>query len=490
MTTRGTLASVYAGSPKLIVWDPTDSILNAFSESVPCNVFVARKADGGSVVITAADGEFALTAPPAGPTVVVAANDDACASLCDLWRGAKLATPAVVSLGGDDAAALQAARVAVAEALAAEALKAHAAVSVEATSLDRQIVALREQLEDARNKWQDCSEVLRTVTRGLAVLGYSTRASSGNRVLTPGETVSQILPFSGLYCKAVAFQITKAATGAGNIECQLLASEDDAVLATWESIERDRDGWVTLEIPENIPWRYRNLRLVIKWSGSDDGGPQIAIAKAAGMDRYFLHVDAVPQAGERLAMRVWTGHPYATAHAGGEPPRKLRPTKPAGDYGVLIGPDVLRAHTKMVDRSLGDWPWVEVDDASIMIHPTPAGPSIVSVRMRAPMPIKGVQLTCESPNGSAVPIDFLAAVYPADFKFSLDEFAPDPLPRDAAVAIEGWHTVKPRTVLPLMMDFKQQRDPLQLVLATRVEGSRVDHAHAWFRELRMRCVVR
>ena len=487
MTKTVTPSAIFTGLPKLIVAGADASVMKLLEETLSFAVIPVRRAPEGSLLAITPETEVPLGAPPAGLTVIAytataAANADA---LTELWRAAGLPVPTAVLLpdsAADPAAPLAAA--AIANAFATAALAAQKEACTEAVLLDRQIAALRDQLEDSRNKWRDCASALKAATQGLPLLGYATREFSGRMKVSPDAVLSQQLPYAGVYCKAAAIHIAAPARGPGRLEGRLLTVEDGVELARWERVAVNREGWRLLDLPTNIPWRYRNLRLVLTWHGEDTAAPELSLARAAGMDRHFLHLDATPQDGARLALRVWTGDPDSPPPAGGTPPSALQ-AHPVGERGQPVEPALLNRHVKLVERSLGDWPWVDVRKQAILVHPTLAGPSVIGLPLEDANGLTGIHVTCDSPLETAPPIEFLAAAFPADTALTLDSHHPDPLPRHAALAVDGWQELPPGSSLPLTLELKPQAAPVQLVLATRVRGKSVDSAHGWFRDIRL-----
>lgn len=478
--------AIFTGIPKLIVAGADSSLLELLEKSLSLAVIPTRQAPDGSLLASTSEAEITLHAPPAGLTLIAhtAAARPLAEALVALWGRAGLPEPNSLALpdSADDPAAPLAVA-AIADAFATAALAAQKEACAEAVLLDRQIAALREQLEDSRNKWQDCARALRDATRGLPMLGYATRDFSGRMKMARSAILSQQLPYAGAYGKAVAIHVGVPATGPGRLECRLVAQEDDVELARWERVAANREGWRTLELPPDIPWRYRNLRLVLIWHGADAAAPELSLARAAGMDRHFLHVNAAPQDGARLALRAWTGDPDTPPPVGGTPPSSLQ-ARPGRQLGQPIEPGLLERHVKLVDRSLGDWPWVTVRQQAILVHPTLAGPSLVGLTLEDADGLCGIQLTCESPLESAPRIEFLAAVFPAT-TLALNSADPDPLPYERALAVDGWHDLPAGSAIPLELGFAPQTAPVRLVLATRVKGESVDNAHGWFRDIRL-----
>lgn len=487
MTAATMPSAIFTGVPKLFLLTEDSSLTRFFSEHLDVSIIPVREGPDGALLAMTSDAEIALGAPPAGLTVVAHCSGTAAQAekLRDLWRDAGLAEPPAVTIPQSaDAPAAMPAAIAIANRFAASAVAAHKDACTEAVLLDRQIAALREQIEDSRNKWQDCAAALKAATQGLPLLGYATRDFSGRLKLTHGMVLSQQLPYAGVYCKAAAFHIAAPASGPGRLECRLLAQEDDVELAHWERIAANREGWQTLELPADIPWRYRNLRLVLIWHGNDAGAPDLSLARAAGMDRHFLQINAAPQDGARLALRAWAGHPDTPPPGGGTPPSAL-PVRATRTLGQPIDPGLLSHHVKLVERSLGEWPWVTLRKGTVMLHPTLAGASVIGVTINSAAGLSGIRLTCESPNQDAPPIEFLTAAWPAAAMLTRDMAGRDPLPLDTALASDGWQELPPGSAMPLALDFAPQQEPVQLVLATRVPGRSVDSAHGWFRDIRL-----
>jgi hypothetical protein len=481
------LSLVYSGQPKLLLAGSAANRHGAALASEIAHCYEVVPGAEGGIALRGEDGTLDLLAPPAGICVIACtAQDRALAEQARaIWSGAKLPEPPVVELpeeaSGEEMAGL---RARLALTFAEAAIGAHEAACREAVSLDRQIAALREQLEDSRNKWQDCAATLQAVTGGLPVMGFATRNFSGRVKLEPGTTLSQVLPFAAAYAKAVAVHVAVPTEAPGQLRARVMANEDDVVLSQVEDLGAMSAGWVTLDLPANIPWRYRNLRLVLDWTGAAEDAPELSVARAAGMDRYFLHQDAEPLIGTRLGMRAWAGSPDT-------PPTELaRATEIARaetrrSLALKVGGEVLRAHEKLVERDLGEWPWVAVKEDGILVHPTLAGPSVVGVEMNGPYPIQGVQALCVSPNAGAPAIEFLLAVFPADAPLELDSAAPDPLPLERALGYSEWLEVLPGSSAPISARFPATGGPVKTVLATQVRGDSVGHAHGWFRDIRI-----
>lgn len=481
LTLPDPLTRLYAGSPKLIAIGLAPEAAQDLLPDPRCDALHVAPADtGDGLVATAGGAEVAITAPPAGICVLAhdAAAREAAETLLDLWRRAGLEPPERV-----EATEPETARRAVAAAFAAAALSAHAEACAEAVELDRQIAALRDQVEDARNRWSDCAHALQAATRGLPVLGYNTRDfAPQDHMLTTGQTVTQALPYASRHCRAFALHLARPAAGSGRLDCRVIAQEDDVTLARWEGVPADAPGWIAFELPDDIPWRYRNISLALEWEGAGEG-PAISLAAGAGMARYLLHVDGRPSPGRRAAMRVWTGQSEARLESA------LKPGMRAPEaFGQMLDQGVLKSHVPLVERSLGQWPWVQLGERGIMVHPTLApGPSVVRVTLESQFAVQGVRMMLHSPNADAPPIEFMAAVFDGGHPLALDNDAADPLPRDAAVAIADWQEIAPGSGMPLVLDFAARETPLALVLATRVRGERVGKAHGWFEDIRMIC---
>ncbi len=491
MTYYNEIASIYSGTPKLVIIGLDGAQSGQISSDTLHATFTARGGNDDGVVIEGGDGKIELSAPLAGITVLCCTQQTTALAdrLAAFWSDAGLSAPPIVVLAEKlTKAGLTQARTDLSGAFAQAAMAAYAEVCGEATTLDRQIAALREQLEDSRNKWQDCSAALKSATHGLPVLGYWTRHFSGSQRLRSGELISQQLPYSSIYCKAAGIHIAKPAGDAGRLECRLVALEDDVVLAHWGSLPVAREGWCVLSMPDNIPWRYRNLHLVFLWDGSEEHAPELSLCKAAGMDRYFMHINEMPQDGIRLALQAWAGHPDTPSFGTAIEPNSLWPH--AGrEYGIYIGRGVLEQHEKLVDRNLGEWPWVTVADNGVMVHPTLDGPSVISLTLDSPFPIQGAQVLCEASHPAGPPIEFLVAAFADGTAPGFDKTDPEPDLSLNALASEGWHAVAPGTGLPLVVQFEARKGPIRLVLATRVKGSSIISAHGWFRDLRLRCAV-
>lgn len=477
MSAVSSVSQLYTGTPKLLaVGTDTAGLVD---EALYGCFSVRLDADGG-IVVTGSDGETTLGAPPTGPVVIGAGEAAAATGLSALWSRSGLSEPETVTLSGEVADD----RARIAAAMARTALDAHRGACGEAVALDRQLAALREQLEDTRNKWQECSTALKAVTRDLPVLGFSTQSFKGTLAAGPEMVISQLLPFASLHCKAASIHIARPASAEGQLECHLMAQEDDVTLATWEGVDATAEGWRIFDMPAEIPWRYRGLRLVFTWTGPAEGAPELSLAPAAGMDRYFVHANAAPQPGVRLAMRAWTGHPTAP-ESGFEARQGTARKRELSQQSVKLGRNAFEAHRKLVARSLGEWPWVTSDDTGILVHPTLKGPSIVALDVDLPYAVTGFVLTLESPNVAAPEIEFLVAVFRDDVELDLDSGLQNPLPLDLAVAESGWQPVLPGSAMPVEVKLAAGRiGPLQLVLATRVKGSSIAYAHAWFRDVR------
>jgi hypothetical protein len=493
-TASTVVGRMFSGHPKIVACGLADAEAEALGDARVDVMVVERDASGGLVARGVRQAERDAGAPVAAPvaapfagiTVVACAGPAATCPVTEefvaLWTQSGLTAPEVLAEADGTAAT----RARVAHAMLSAALAEHRDISAEAVSLDRQIAVLREQVEDARNKWQDALGALQAATRGLPVLAYHSQTVADWQTLAGGAVFRQRLPFPSAHCRAFGFRIDPARALGGDLQCRLEAVEEGTALARWDGVAPDADGWVALTVPKDIPWRYRNLAFSLRWSGPEAAAPKLALANAAGLERFLLHRDGEPLRARRAAMRVWAGLEQTLAPAEAATPDALAPSED-NEYGFFLTGDRLRAHTELVKRELRGHATVRVEGSRILVHPTPApGPTAVSIPVEGPYPAAGIQLMAESPKQEAPRIDVMVACYPADLGLTLDPDSPDPLPRDGALATSGWMPVQGGSSVPIMLELGGSR-AFQMVLATRVPGGNSAFANLWFADVKVVC---
>ena len=485
------MLSIYNGVPKVIVLGSLEDCPESLRKSTFWMTVGVKDGDGSLKAQHVDAGDETFNAPAAGACVLFDIGQSS-ADLGDrveaLWRDAGLDVPARVEATGSTDLDTGNVMGALGAALAHE----NKQLGMDAVALDRQLVVLREDLEDARNQNRRLSRAIKDVVGDQSQLIYERQPESSTISLRAGTRIEQKMPVIGGLLRSLAFYATFAGRNGdapGNLNARLEAREDGKIIESWKVPLSRLNGWVYCDINAYVPSRYRNVALVLTFEGDDAAAPMVTLARSLGDPQLFVSIDGKAQDGQCLAQKVFIGEPLAlsarTLEAGPEDvfgKRSYRQTIP------ISARDTLRP---CVERSLGPWPWLEDQgDAGILVHPTTDGASIAAMDVSWNTAIRGVHTIVNSPNKQAPLIDFSLVLSREPLSPDiLDAYATAPVDEPFDFSGKGiadvshcpWTRLEPGTARGLTLTVHGAEPNGTLYLLTRVPGYSKDYAHAFFR---------
>lgn len=447
-------------------------------------------ADGGLCATDPSGAGHTLNAPASGAVVIVAQGDHDSPLMHDvaaLWTRAEFEPPPIVGLGDGDDGGFAANVCATLMSQLHQELRQTAS---DAVRLDRQIFALREELEGCRTIISE-TNIANRLAGDLPVMAFERLPNNTFWDMGEQPEGAQLLPYSGHLIRAVAFAVdTPSALGAGRLNASLVAREDDAVLARWEIENANADPWVILAVKDQIHARYRYVDLVLEWEGADGDAPRIGLSQVTGDREAFLRTSDAENEREMLALRVWTGAPllgedYARYVVLPSEAERLADPRPA----VKVPAHRLAKVRAAVQRRF-EWEWLRAENSDLFLHPTLEGPSIAAVDLRWTSAVRGLSTLLSNPNAKAPQIAFgLVAARDVVSAETLEhivngEDAEGAEDADAVIARQAWTVVPPGTVRPLELAFPEPEDGFKGYFLTKVAGDDVSFAHAWFRNIK------
>ena len=363
--------------------------------------------------------------------------------------------------------------------------------AADAVMLDRQIAALREELEDCRMRFS--ATVARdAMLNTLPMLSFQRLPSGVFWDMGGAPEGTQLLPYAGNMVRAVSFWMDNPeALDNGTLTAAIVAREDGAVLQEWEVGESGEVGeageasWVTLAVTQDIPYRYRYVDFVLQWRGDAATAPRIALSHAIGDEEGFVRFGGEPSAYEMLALRVWSGEAF-------DPQRHGRfvifaqERERLGDapLSVRLPAASLEKAEKVVERNF-EWEWLKVEANHLFLHPTTEGPSIARVDVTWTTPARGITAVFTNFHARAPLIAFALIAADGELRERQLVQAAKGKQVEGVLAAQEWSTLQPQVAQPVRLAFAQPRDAFHLYFLTRVPGRNVSHAHAWFRDLRL-----
>lgn len=478
------LPSLFNSDTKIFLF--SEKALKAFkARSDKCDistVFLVRRAhDGGLEAVDSDDGRHAFNAPASGATVFVADGKngrDLMEEASELWTKALLPQPPVVDAGQDGAMTLVCSHLM--EALQDE-LKQTAG---DAVRLDRQIAALREELENYRMRLVETGARER-LAGALPVMSYERLPDNMIWDLGQRPRGAQLLPYAGYLIRAVSFQIENPETlSNGVLIARLVAKEDDSILQQWRIESTEDYPWVILSMKDAIPYRYRYVDLVIEWEGMPEDAPHIRLALAIGDKEAYLRTGDDQIRREMLAMRVWTGSAFDDEDYARFViyPEVLEDI--AGEHlAVNVPPHRLSKAHKLVKRTF-QWEWLRAEANNLLVHPTREGPSIAMAEMRWTSPVRGISTLLTNPNKKAAEIAFsMIASHDKLTEGALEKIAEGDRSKDIIASFD-WVILDPGTARLMELEFPEPQEDFKLYFMTSVPGGDESYAHAWFRNLK------
>ncbi len=464
--------------------DPTERASRNFRTFSGAFVFDLTRAGDGSIVALDQFGTSHSFNAPAGGAVVFVA-DDAGRRLADdavaLWTRAKLPAPRIVDADAHDAAELQNA---IFGALMGDLHAELRQTAEDAVRLDRQVAALREQLEHYRLSLSELKTWAHLAGR-LPLLAFERLPE--NSVWSLGEEPSgaQLLPFAGNLIRAVSIQLNNADfLSNGRLTARLRAREDDSVLESWTIERATDDEWVVLAVKKDIPYRYRYVDLELDWDGDSDEAPAVRLANVIGDEEALLRSGGGTAAHQMLAMRVWTGSGFDAGDY------KRFVTYPGetekfaeGRLSVNVQPDLLARAEAVATRSVAS-DWLRSESNHLHVQPAASGPSIAAVDLGWTSSVRGVSALLASPDAKAPRIAFSVVASEEELsEAALMEIAGGHR-TERALAMLKWTVVEPGTSRPMILEFPKPRSKVRAHFITKVSDDAGGDAQAWFRNLK------
>lgn len=355
----------------------------------------------------------------------------------------------------------------------------------DAVRLDKQIAALREELENSRSRLSEVYAATR-LSGELPTIGFERRATNSLWDMGASSQGSQLLPFSGHLIRAVSFQLENPAVlEEGQLVARLQAKEDDSILQTWTVERQGESDWINLAIDQEIPNRYRYIDLTLEWIGGSEDAPQVRLARATGDKEACLRTNPSSLDEHILALRVWTGNAISSddyernflfpSHV-----EELN----AHTLAVNVSPNMLAQVKPTIARKF-EWDWCKAEKHDLFLHPTPAGPSIAEVDLSWASDVKGLSATLASLHKSAPEIAFSIVLAKGSISPSQIEQAAAGKISDDILATYEWTTLSAGTAQPVVVEFAEPQAKFKAYFLTNAVGGDVSYSHAWFRNLKL-----
>jgi len=353
----------------------------------------------------------------------------------------------------------------------------------QSVNLDRQIAALREELENLRLE-SEGTNFSRRLAGEQPTLSYERLPNNFYWDMGMYPCGKQLLPYSGNILSAIAIYIEDINTlKNGLLTASIIAREDDKILDKWELDESliIHEQWLLLKIKERIPYRYRYIDLTIEWHGSGMNAPQLGLANAYGDKEAYVDITDFDNQDTMLALKVWSG----TLFDNNSISKYMHyDTKSfVNNYTVKIPQKTINNIQKVVDREF-DHRWLTTENNNILLHPTLEGPSIVYLYERWSGPVKGISTLLTISNYLSPAIAFSIIISRKELSEKVLGELADGNKKSGEVDVLPWKKILPGTDVPIDMMFTTPSKEFLCYFLTRVDGKSVDNAHSWFKDLK------
>ena len=424
-----------------------------------------------------------FNAPANGAVVLVSnggANDELLESVISLWERASIEKPNIINIeNADELALCKKIYSSLINDLHAELLN----TTKQAVDLDKQIAALREELENLRLEREGTK-----FARGLAgerpTLSFERLPNNIYWDLGNNPYGTQLLPYSGSILSAVAINVQDINTlKSGKLLASLKAREDNRFLEQWEIDDTFviQNNWLLLKISDRISYKYRYIDLVIEWHGNTKAAPQLGLANAYGDDEAYANIDNYNNQNVMLALKVWSGILFDN--------NKISQYMNYGSesFGshltVKVPQKTINSIQKAVKRNF-DHRWLTTDNNNLLLHPTLEGPSIACMNESWSAPVRGISALLSISNHRSPDIAFSIITSKKELSEKvLDELANEKKTLDQ-VNVLPWKKVLPGSEAPVEIMFTSPASDFKCYFLTKVDGKTVDNAHSWFKDIK------
>jgi len=427
-----------------------------------------------------------FNAPASGVVLFVSgrkSDREAINSLLSIWEQAKLTPPEVIPAERISDAELRTRAIeTIIKALHVELRQ----TASDAVRLDRQIAALREELENTRMRLCEVNAQDR-LAGGLPVMSFDRQSNGAVWDMGSAPVGRQLLPYAGNLLRGLAIQVEDLSfLESGELIASLRAQEDDSILASWHVDETAHDGWIVLAIEEPISYKYRYVDLELQWYGDHHNAPQVRLGDAFGDPEASLVTDDGPGLHNMLALRVWSGGDFDKEAQSSfiNFPHEVDAST-MRRFAVRVPEHRLQSMQPVVKREF-QWNWYSCESNNLFLHPTLGGSSIVRIDLKTSMQTTSLSTLACNANRNAPSIDFSIIIASDDLsEDELEQIAYGDAGTDAVVGRAGWTTVMPGTSVPIAVPMQSVDGMLYAYFLTRVTGDNVSYAHFWFRNLKM-----
>ncbi len=484
--------SLYNSRSKLLLvkkGGPTPEPVQDLAGSVGLDLYRIDTKDGAWEATDTAGRSHPITAAVCGASVVLRdpdIDDADIAPLLSLWTDVGLAPPRVLATPTDTAGC------AVLAALVHALEEELQTTATDAVRLDAQIAHLRDELEDMRSTIWDLREE-RKLSGRLPVETFSKAPNGADWPLRHGPTLSQLIPFPGHMVRAFALcfdgQLARRDSFDGVLQISLVAREDGETLGVWtldaSGLAQKDEAWAVCQIEADVPRRYRFLELQLTWRGAAEQQGTLLMADAAGDPRLALHADGQQVSDHMLALRVWTGEPFNTGRrsegflpAVAEEDRIEQPHLTPLPFKALNGARKISEHKV-------EMKWFRQEGQGLFVHPLQDAASVIALRVEMEPPVSGLRAMLSLENERAFTTDFaiVCSAMELNLEAILDLAKPDARRTDRALGRLTWTDLIGGTARPVEVSFSHPSEHVNIYLATRRGGEKVDFCHAWFRNL-------